>query len=154
MCLILDANCFGDALATPPNPKYVPVIEWLTSRAAVGLVVFGGSKFRREIANSEKARRWFLALERAGRAKSIDDGQVDAEERALKNSGACCSDDEHLVALARKSGARVICTQDQALSRDVRDRQLLARPRGRVYRRANHAHLLDHHRGCQRPPRR
>jgi hypothetical protein len=151
MCLIVDTNRFGDVLGTPPKAAYVKLIEWLISPKGIGVIVFGGSKFRREIALSEKARRWYVQLERAGRAKSIDDATVDAEEKALKDRGVCASDDEHIIALARKSGARVVCTEDQLLWRDIKNTKLLTKPRGRVYRRAKHAGLLRHDRKCQRP---
>jgi len=151
MCLIVDANRFGDVLSTPPKAAYVRLIDWLISPKGVGIVVFGGTKFRREIAFSEKARRWYVNLQRAGRAKSIDDAIVDAEERAVRNRDICESDDEHIIALARKSGARVVCTEDQLLWRDVKNAKLLTRPRGRIYRKRKHARLLHHDRNCQRP---
>jgi hypothetical protein len=103
MCLILDANRFGEALSTPPSPDYRPIIDWLTASNSAGMVVFGGTKFLQEIARSPRARQWFLELQRAGRAKSIDRAAVDAEEKAIRARGLCFSDDEHLVALARKS---------------------------------------------------
>lgn len=154
MCLILDANRFGEALSTPPNPDYRPIIDWLTGSNSAGLVVFGGTKFLQEIDRSPRARQWFLELQRAGRAKSIDRAAVDAEEKALRARGLCISDDEHLVALARKSGARVFCTEDAALFKDVRNRALLSAPRGRVYRTKGHVALLCHNARCQRPSRR
>jgi hypothetical protein len=154
MCLILDANRFGEALSTPPSPDYRPIIDWLTASNSTGMVVFGGTKFLQEIARSPRARQWFLELQRAGRAKSIDRAAVDAEEKAIRARGLCFSDDEHLVALARKSGARIICTEDAALFKDVRNPALLSQPRGRVYRTKRHVALLCHHARCQHPPQR
>jgi predicted nucleic acid-binding protein len=154
MCLILDANRFGEALSTPPNQHYLPIIDWLTASDSTGMVIFGGTKFLQEIARSERARRWFIELQRVGRAKSIDRAVVDAEERALRTRGLCVSDDEHLVALARKSGTRVFCTEDAALFKDVRNPKLLSKPRGRVYRTKRHVALLCHNARCQRPTRR
>lgn len=121
MCLILDANRFSAALSTPPKADYRPIIDWLTAPNSTGMVVYGGTKFLREIAWSEPARRWFLQLQRAGRAKLIDRAVVDAEEQAVRARGLCISDDEHLIALARKSGARVFCSEDKDLWKDVRN---------------------------------
>jgi hypothetical protein len=154
MCLILDANRFGEALSTPPSPDYRPIIDWLTASSSAGMVVFGGTKFLQEIARSPRARQWFLELQRAGRAKSIDRAAVDAEEQAVRARGLCSSDDEHLVALASVSGARIFCTEDAALFKDVRNPALLSQPRGRVYRTKRHVALLCHHARCQRPPQR
>lgn len=154
MCLILDANRFGDALSSPPKPDYRPIIDWLTEHGRDGVVVFGGTKFLQEIARNDRARRWFVTLERSGRAKSFDRTAIDAEERQVRRRGLCVSDDEHLIALARVSGARVFCTEDAALFKDVRNRALLSAPRGRVYRTKGHVALLCHHARCQRPSRR
>jgi hypothetical protein len=118
------------------------------------MVVYGGTKFLREIDRSASARRWFLQLQRAGRAKLIEQAVVDAEEQAVRARGLCSSDDEHLIALARTSGARVFCTEDAALFKDIRNAALLSKPRGRIYRTKRHVALLGHHARCQRPPRR
>jgi hypothetical protein len=88
---------------------------------------------------------------RAGRAHLVDGSTVDAEEARLRAAKACTSDDEHVVALARMSGARVVCTEDHALWHDVRDKKLLDRPRGRVYRTARHKPLLHHDPACRKP---
>jgi predicted nucleic acid-binding protein len=154
MCLILDANRFGDALSSPPKPNYVPIVDWLTKHDSDGVVVFGGTKFLQEIARNDRARRWFVTLERSGRARPVDKTTVDAEERQVRRSNLCISDDEHLIALARVSGARVFCTEDADLFRDVRNARLLSNPRGRVYRRQAHIALLCHNAQCKRHLRR
>ena len=45
----------------------------------------------------------------------------------------CESDDPHIIALAQISGARLLYTNDLALQRDFRKRDLIADPRGKVY---------------------
>jgi hypothetical protein len=150
MCLILDANRFSDALSTPPKPDYLPIINWLTKHDRDGVVVFGGTKFLKEIDWNDRARRWFVTLERAGRAKAANKAAIDTEETKVRRSGLCVSDDEHLIALARVSGARVFCTEDAALFQDVHNARLLSKPRGRVYRRKAHIALLCHNAQCKR----
>jgi hypothetical protein len=154
VCLILDTNRFGDALSEPPLPAYVPLLRWLTDPDGDGGVVFGGTKYRHEIDQFDKARRFFVNRWRAGRAHLVDKETVDAEEVRLRAAKACASDDEHVVALARISGARVVCTEDRALWKDIRDKKLLDHPRGRVYRAAGHGRLLRHDPGCRKPPAR
>jgi hypothetical protein len=114
--------------------------------------LFGGTKYRGEIDKHGKARSFFVQRVRAGRAFSIDDAAVDAEEKRLRAARACESDDEHVIALARSSGARVVCTEDHALWADVKDKQLIDAPRGRVYRTDEHTPLLHHDACCQKPP--
>jgi hypothetical protein len=150
--LILDTNCFGVVLSQKPRPAYVPLLRWLTDPNGDGAVVYGGTKYGREIGSHGKALDFFVQRWRAGRAHPIDNGIVDAEEVRLKSAKACASDDEHVVALARTSGARVVCTEDHALWADVKDRALMDRPRGRVYRAATHVRLLRHDPSCGKAP--
>ncbi|MBI4954336.1 MAG: hypothetical protein HY908_20095 [Myxococcales bacterium] len=146
MCVIIDANRFAEAVAQPPASAYRPLIDWLLLPRSDGVAVFGGSKYAEELRRAPSAQRFFVKLVQAGRAKPI--AGVDAEADAVR--ARCVSDDEHIVALARLSGARVVCTEDGDLMSDVRDPRLLARPRGRVYRNAGHRALLHHDAGCQR----
>jgi hypothetical protein len=118
------------------------------------MLVYGGTKFMKEITRSDRVSRWFAQLVRAGNAVSIDRAAVDGEEARLCAARTCRSDDEHIIALARVTGARVICTEDEALFHDFRDRTLITKPRGRVYRKASHVSLLKHDSGCQKPPAR
>jgi hypothetical protein len=82
----------------------------------------------------------------------FDDSTVNAEESRLIAEKLCASDDEHLLALARVSGARVVCTEDHGVWIDMKNKELVDTPRGRVYRTAEHVSLLHHDSGCQKPP--
>ena len=77
-----------------------------------------------------------------------DNEQVLEQERVVVETGHCQSNDHHVIALARVSGARVLFTEDKALMRDFGDLRLL-RPKGKVYRRPSHSRLLVHRRGCR-----
>ena len=39
--------------------------------------------------------------------------EVEAETASVAGTGLCVSDDEHVIALARASGARLLCSEDQ-----------------------------------------
>ena len=77
--------------------------------------------------------RWIRTAQRAGRARRISDEDVDAQTDALRTQGICRSDDEHVIALARLSGARLLFTNDNALQDDFRDRQIVRGTQGRIY---------------------
>ena len=51
----------------------------------------------------------------------ISDEAVDSEAETLQSQGVCRSDDEHVLALASVSGARLLFTNDNALQDDFRD---------------------------------
>lgn len=147
MCVIVDANRAHDVFCSPPAPQYVPLLNWLLSG---GYLVYGG-QLARELMRVEAARKLLLELRRAGIARLQDEATIDAETGRVAASGACTSDDPHVIALARVSGARTICTEDLALMQDLKNRELLPAPAAKIFRdgrRRDHRRLLHHCRGC------
>lgn len=143
MCVIVDANRAA-AVVDPAETRYGPLRRWIEERG--GKLVHGGL-LTAELAEVEQFRRWLVQLERAGRAFRADDPAVRAET-ALVSTLPIRSDDPHVLALARVSGARTVCTEDALLMRDFKDRALVPRPKGRVYRTEAHIGTLCHCRGC------
>lgn len=151
MCLIVDANLAPQVFASPPHPDFVPVLDWLGKRD--GCVVYGG-RLAAELARIERARRYLLTLLRAGRALRFPDESIVTEQAVVTRTGLCRSNDAHVLALARVSGARTLCTHDRDLQRDFKNLQLISNPKGSVYQRREHVNLLRHTRSCGRLPRR
>jgi hypothetical protein len=149
MCGILDTNRFSAALRNPVDSELAPFLSWILERD--GQLVFGGSVYSREVDRHDAARRFFATLLRAGKVTRIDAKLVDLEQDQVSDS--CASNDSHLIALARVTGARLFCTDDTKLMLDVRTKHLLDNPRGRIYQRRNHAHLLRHDANCPHPPK-
>ena len=145
MCVIVDADVASQVFATPPVEAFRPVERWLFRRN--GKLVYGGENAR-ELLRIGAVAIAVRQLRLAGRAHHEDDGQVDAETKRLEEQGLCVSDDPHVVALARISGARTLCSHDTNLHRDFRNPRLVGHPRGSVYQHAAHAHLLRHTSGC------
>ena len=124
-------------------------MEWLTKKD--GCLVYGG-RLADELRRIDNARRLVLVLQRAGRARLIDKYELEVEEMNLKRTGLCQSDDLHVIALARVSGARTLCSKDAHLCRDFKNHKLISNPRGSVYRTATKAHkkLLRHTSSCRK----
>jgi predicted nucleic acid-binding protein len=141
MCLIVDANLAGLVFGSPPHPDFVPVLDWL-QECDGGLIV--GGHLATELARMERSRRFVLQLLRAGIARQVPAEDVARQEAEVAATGLCESNDTHVVALARASGARTLCTHDKALQRDFRNPALVAKPRGGVYQRPEHGKLLRH----------
>lgn len=145
MCVIVDANVAHLVFRTEPSPDYEPLIHWLFRQD--GKLVLGGRN-RQEL---EKVGMAFFAIRRlavAGRTAVQPDDEVNEEERSVRKGGRCRSDDPHIIALARVSGARTLCSADQDLHTDFTDPELVDSPRGQVYQNATHRHLLRHTSGC------
>ena len=149
MCVIVDASVACLVFRRDPDSDFLPVFHWLHDASRDGCLVFGG-ELARELRRVQGARGYLRQLNQAGRAQRIPDADVDAEEQRVAGTGFCCSDDPHVVALALVSGARTLCSHDRNLQRDFTNRDLISDPRGKVYQRPTHVHLLRHTSSCGR----
>ena len=157
MCAILDSNVKGE-LTAPSDEAGAAFYEWLVS--GQGKVVVGGTKMRTElyVRPVERDSRLIAELRRAGAIIETDDAEVDAEEEELRRRGACRSDDQHIIAVARLSGARLLYSNDPRLHDDFKDKALIDRPRGKIYTSgrskafsAVHRDLLQDRKLCHPP---
>lgn len=139
MCLIVDANLASHVFGEPTHNDFQPVMVWLTSPREDGRLVFGGH-LAIELNKVNAARRFVKALQQAGRARFIPTVALKAETDNLP--ALCVSNDYHVIALARVSGARILCSRDKALHQDFSNTKLVSHPRGHVYQNAKHKHLL------------
>lgn len=145
MCIIID-NCMrDDFFGSSPSKASIVVRNWI--RESTGRVVYGG-KLAAELNGSESAKRTLAEWSRAGRARLIPRSVVDIEQAKLDSLKLCASNDSHVIALARVSGARVLFSSDADLHSDFKSPQLIDNPRGSVYQNESHAHLLVHTRSC------
>jgi|SRR3954464_11021027 hypothetical protein len=151
MCVIVDANLASKVFGDPAEKDFSPVIDWLVDGG--GELVIGGH-LATELDRLGNCRRFVRALRRAGRARLIPETDISEEKAKLKETGLCVSNDLHVLGLVRASGARTVCTLDRDLQRDIRNPQVISSPRGSVYQRRSHAHLLRHTKSCGRLPKR
>ena len=132
MCAILDNNVrhevFGERDAQTPAGKYF--LDWVESPR--GRLVIGG-ELRRELSEYGQFLTWLRMATRRNVVWSIDDKRVDDETRCLQERGDCRSNDEHVLALANVSGARLLFTNDVALQEDFKDSGIVGGTRGRIY---------------------
>lgn len=149
MCVIVDADVASSVFGNPPHDDFLPVFEWLHNPKKDGRLVHGG-RLTRELSGVEYVRRYLAALNRAGRASVIPDDRVTPEEDRVVAMGICKSGDAHIIALARISGARTLCSHDKDLHHDFTNSRLISRPRGSVYQNRSHTHLLRHTSACRR----
>jgi hypothetical protein len=127
MCIIIDNNVASLVLINP-DPAYQPVYDALfTSRTA--RVIHGG-KLTDEYGPNVKAR--LRLLDQIGGVRVLAEAAVQAKAAAFAASGLCSSDDPHVLAVAAISGARLLCSDDEPLTADFKNRAILDRPRGKV----------------------
>lgn len=140
MCLIIDANCASDTLSPKPHAEFAPIMQAIINKNAV--MVLGGKKLREEYQKLPSVWRFVVMLDKAGKALMCSDSAVDDMQKELEDSGQLSSDDPHIIALAKVSGARLLCSKDQNLHKDFRSAKLVNSPRGSIYQNKNHKALL------------
>ena len=148
MCAIVDANVGHEVFGEAQSEAGRYFFDWI-NRANGGTLVIGG-KLREELCTNRNFLRWLSVAERLGRTISINDDSVDAEAESLRLEGVCRSNDEHVLALARLSGARLLFTNDQALQDDFRDRSIVDGVRGRIYTTGERSDVRRTHRDLLR----
>jgi predicted nucleic acid-binding protein len=141
MCLIIDSNIVHKVFLSP-DPDYQPLKKALDDRGAT--LVYGG-ELRREYLKMAKFIKRLRLLDQSGAAKIFPDALIDSHTGAVVAAGGYKSNDPHVLALAIVTGARLLCSDDDALSDDFKNKKLIDNPRGNVYRRAAHAHLISKH---------
>ena len=131
MCVIVDANVGHEVFGPSQSEAGEFLLSWL-NRGGRPLVV--GGRLLIELGRNAAFVRWLRTAQRAGRARRISDQDVNSETVTLRSQDVCRSNDEHVLALARVSGARLLFTNDNALQDDFRDRQIIGgRTQGRIY---------------------
>src|ERR1700690_3851944 len=113
MCIVIDTNVFATVFNKncKMHNEFEPVRYWITQ--GEGHVVYGGSKYKKELKTAYKYLRIFKLLKDARRAFEIKAAVVDAEEARLKRitSGTDCND-QHIIAIFIASGCRLFCSVD------------------------------------------
>ena len=141
MCLIVDTNVAVQVFASIGPTDFTPVQRALSSGKAVG--VYGG-KLTDEYLAIKSLRSIIRELDRKGSLRKVSDSKVEDATETVQNEGQCHSDDPHIIALARVSGVRLLCSNDHDLHTDFTNPRLL-RPPGNVYQEPRHRHLIQKH---------
>jgi hypothetical protein len=147
VCLIIDANYAPKVFRDVCCEDAVPIKRWLFEPSKNGKLALGGL-VTRELEASGINRRTLGELGRAGRTVVIPDRDVEVETARIRRNIALQSDDPHIIALARLSGARTLCSLDTALGKDFTNPRVLGSPRGRIYKDSDHKALLCHTKSC------
>lgn len=143
MCAIVDNNVASEVFGNRPPEAGKRFRNWLGNRN--GRLVVGG-KLLQELKGNSGFREWFQQNQLSGCLRQVRRSQVDVEEQRIKRENLCQSDDEHVVALAVISGARLLYTNDADLIKDFKDRRIVGNLSGRVYTTAKAKKFTSTHR--------
>ncbi len=131
MCAIVDNNVRDQVFgANSQSSAGRFFLEWLSSGR--GKLVVGGGVLR-ELNEYSDFKRWLRTALGRNIATAVDDAAVDAETTIVQQNDVCKSDDEHVIALAHVSGARLLFTNDGDLQDDFKNPSIINNPRGVIY---------------------
>jgi hypothetical protein len=136
MCIILDTNTSAEFF--PPSIDAKPVISRIRKGS---LRVVSGHKLKQELLGCS-FRKIYRQLLLAGQLTEFPDDSVSKEIAVVRDKGPK-SNDHHILALARISGARILFSRDIALHADFKNRSILGDRKGKVYQSCEHARILD-----------
>ncbi len=139
MCMILDANMYGDFLKRTED--MIPIHKWLEKKNGK-LVYSTYEEIDRELNSNKEMKRFFVSRKQSGMARSIE---KDTVERAIKEIRECHdlklqSNDEHILGLAKASDTKLLCFSDKALHKDFKE----VVSGGSIYQNKRHEHLLTY----------
>jgi hypothetical protein len=134
VCLIIDNDVVHRVLLIPDDQDFCDLHASLWGNRGVHAIVVYGGKLLAEYQVSRQVLRKLAELDRAGRARRIPSDRVDEETARVIKSGLCISNDSHVVALARVSDVRLLCSNDKDLHEDFMNKRLIEAPRGKVYK--------------------
>lgn len=144
MCAIVDRNVVGELLKQTHEAAR-GFYQWLVGR---GALVVGGQELREAFykRNNDKERYIVNELRSAGKIIEEEDDNVEQEAIELRKTNSCKSNDEHIIALAQLSGARLLYSNDRVLHKDFLNKELIDNPRGTVYSTLKDTGLSGTHR--------
>lgn len=111
MCIVVDTNCLASVFKKKSvnHEEFKPVLDWILE--GKGSFVIGGTKYLKEnIAYLDV----FEELKKWNKVKTINQQNVDQQEVwASTQIQDPDFDDQHLIALLRVSGCKLICSLDE-----------------------------------------
>lgn len=136
MCVIVDMNVAARVFLKDGDPDFGNVKRAILSGK---LPVVHGGQLTREYLEHWNVAQFVVELDRAGLSFRVPDQLVASEIDGIARN--CISNDAHILALARASGARLLCSEDKKLHEDFGNSALI-RPKGKVFQSNDHCHLL------------
>ena len=137
MCAIIDANAIGEIFGSRllgetgiQSKAGKQFFDWLDSKPE--RLVIGGSKLEKELNNKSYAT-WLAEVKRRVNLREYTDKEVDQKAKELRKQNACVSNDEHIIALAQISQARLLYSHDKCLHKDFKNEDLINYPKGKIF---------------------
>lgn len=145
MCIIVDTNVFHLVFKrnSVNHKDFEPVLNWVVN--GYGTLVYGGSKYDKELYNAKEYLKLFNLLKKIRKAEKAENLIVDDQEKIVeKILSTNRFNDKHLAAIVRVTGCKIICTKDKTSHKYLKDKRVY-QGKGKVpslYTRKEHSKLL------------
>lgn len=130
MCAIVDASAMHEVFGDNQTVAGRHFRKWLDSGR--GQIVVGGRALE-ELVQNGNFRRWFLEARRSPTLVRQVHAETISEKEKQLDGFPMRSNDQHVVALALVSGARLLYANDKRLQRDFTDSQIVPGVKGCIY---------------------
>ena len=139
MCVIVDNDVVARVLVKG-DAAFVPLNQAIWKKRHK---LIHGGKLTKEYIQNHAIRSVLRLLDEKGLSRIVGEAQIVPVVTQLVENNSCRSNDEHVIALAQVSNTRLLCSLDEDLIEDFKDKALIDKPRGKVYKGADHRKLVD-----------
>jgi predicted nucleic acid-binding protein len=123
--------------------EFEPVLHWVTNGS--GFVVYGGSKYKDELRNSERYLGIFNELKNKRKLKEVNHALVNEHQKIVEDLAKPKSfNDAHIIAIFRVSGCRLLCSNDKRSFSFIQDKRFYLKRQKipSIYTNRSHKNLL------------
>jgi len=126
MSIIIDVNTIPSVFDVNCSDysEFKYVSEWINNRKNKAQMVFGGTKYNKELFKMKKYLRYINLLKQIGKVAIINLKMVDSYEKKLEKKNCCKAfNDKHIVAIVAVSNCRIVCSKDSSSYRYLRNQE-------------------------------
>ena len=141
MCAIVDSDVAAEVFGKNPSDAGLRFFNWVSS--GTGLLIVGGKNLIE--LNQTSAKTWISQAYRFGKVRIEDKQEVNNLSEEISTQHTCKSNDQHILALSRISGARLLFTNDWDLQKDFKNGLLVGGKGGKIYTTRKNRKFGDTH---------
>ena len=147
MCIVIDICALASVFraASDDQDQFRPVYDWIFSGKRKGKIVYGGTKYKKELRKMPNYEKILHLLDWLGKTVTVEDAEVDLEQEKVEDRLQDKNfNDPHIVAIVIVSKCCLVCTTDKKSHRFLKDKKCY--PRGfkapRIYPGPGNRNLL------------
>ena len=125
MAAIVDTDVLHKILASRGGGEGDSIFRsWIEGRQGI-LVYAVTDAYKNELKKNDAVMVLMERYRQGGHAKLVEDDGLSRAKKQLRGNEFICSNDIHVLALALAGGALVLCSRDNDLGRDFRNKDVL-----------------------------